>query len=147
MKTPRTAHGQTDPNRSGPRPKKLVEATIVGIPVGRGESVQVVPPDQVYELAAIGCTDREIAVFFSIKEDTLRYNFAEQLAKGREYVKIRLRRAMFKNACDNMSPALQIFLAKNILGMSDQPVSSEANTPLPWIETDQKEQNDDEHIE
>ena len=48
--------------------------------------------------------------------------------------KIKLRRAMFKNACDNMQPAVQIFLAKNVLGMTDSPVDSEANAPLPWHE-------------
>jgi len=48
------------------------------------------------------------------------------------YVKIRLRRAMFKNACDNNNAAVQIFLAKNILGYADQPMASEANAPLPW---------------
>lgn len=124
------AHGQTDPSQPGPRPKRLVEATIQGIAVGRDRTV--VPPDQVYELAAIGCTDGEIARFFGVNEDTLRYNFKPELTKAREYVKIRLRRAMFKNACDNNNAAVQIFLAKNILGYADQPMASEANAPLPW---------------
>jgi hypothetical protein len=43
---------------------------------------------------------------------------------------------MFKNACDNNSAAVQIFLAKNILGMSDSPLNSEAKQPLPWNETE-----------
>lgn len=141
------AHGQTDPNKTGPRPKQLVEGTILGKAVGRGENKTVVPPDQVYELAAIGCTDNEIAAFFGIKHDTLRYNFAEELKKGREYVKIRLRKAMFKNACDNMHAAVQIFLAKNILGMSDQPHNAEANTPLPWVEADEEFEIEDERNE
>jgi hypothetical protein len=126
------AHGQTDPSKTGPRPKQLVETTIMGIPVGRDKTV--VPPDQVYELAALGCNDGEIARFFGVNEDTLRYNFKPELEKAREYVKIRLRRAMFKNACENMNAAVQIFLAKNILGMTDQPIAAEANAPLPWIE-------------
>ena len=92
------------------------------------------PPDQVYELACIGCDDREIAKFFGVKEDTLRYNFADELTKGRAYVKIRLRRAMFKNACDHMNASVQIFLSKNILGMTDQTIQSGANEPLPWNE-------------
>lgn len=134
MNKERKAHGVTDPHKPGPREKPLVEATILGKAVGRDRTV--VPPDQVYELAAIGCDDREIARFFGVKEDTLRYNFADELVKGREYVKIRLRRAMFKNACENMNASTQIFLAKNILGMSDQPISSEANAPLPWNENE-----------
>lgn len=118
--------------KTGPKPKQLIEGTIIGKAVGRDKTV--VPPDQVYELAAIGCDDREISRFFGVKEDTLRYNFADELTKGRAYVKIRLRRAMFKNACDHMAPSVQIFLAKNLLGMTDQAVASEANAPLPWNE-------------
>ena len=122
------------PNKTGPKPKQLVEGTIMGLEVGRGENKTVVPPDQVYELASIGCTDKEIATFFQVKPDTLRRNFAAELAKGREFVKIRLRRAMFKNACDHMNAAVQIFLAKNVLGMTSEPVDTEANAPLPWNE-------------
>tara|TARA_R110000868_G_scaffold46659_1_gene153931 strand:+ start:5666 stop:6106 length:441 start_codon:yes stop_codon:yes gene_type:complete len=137
MNENRTAHGVTDPSKTGPRPKQLVETTVLGIAVGRDKTV--VPPDQVYELSTIGCTDGEIARFFGVKEDTLRYNFAEELAKGREFVKIRLRRAMFENACVRMQPAVQIFLAKNILGMTDQVIATESNSPLPWTETDDVE--------
>ena len=120
---------------TGPKPKELVEKTIMGLPVGRGNNANVVPPEEVEKLAAIGCTDREIAAFFSIKEDTLRRNFAEYITKGREYQKTRLRMNMFK-AADNLQPAILIFLAKNLLGMSDSPTDSEANTPLPWVESD-----------
>ena len=129
-------------NKPGPKPKQLVEATIVGKPVGRDKTV--VPPDQVYELASIGCDDREISKFFGVKEDTLRYNFADELTKGRATVKIRLRRAMMKNAIDNMSNSVQIFLAKNYLGMSDSPIDSEANAPLPWVDGDLEIEEDNE---
>ena len=145
MKDTRKAHGVTDPRKTGPRPKQMVETTLQGLPVGRDKTV--VPPDQVYELAAIGCDDREIARFFGVKEDTLRYNFTDELAKGREYVKIRLRRAMFKNACDNMNAAVQIFLSKNILGMSDSQIDNSANTPLPWNEEDTVEIGDEHDTE
>ena len=143
----RKAHGQEDPKKPGPRPKELIETTVMGLPVGRDKTV--VPPDQVYELAAIGCDDREIARFFGVKEDTLRYNFAEELAKGREFVKIRLRRAMFKNACDHMNAAVQILLAKNVLGMTDQAYASEANEPLPWVEESENnnEETEQEHVD
>ena len=119
--------------KTGPKPKELVEATIQGLPVGRGENQAVVPPDQVYELAAIGCTDNEISGFFGVKPDTLRRNFAAELSKGREYTKIRLRRAMFRNACDLNNAAVQIFLAKqaSILGMTDQ-IQNNTEEPLPW---------------
>lgn len=120
--------------KTGPKPKRLVEGTVLGLSIGRDNTV--VPPDQVYELAALGCTDREIAGFFGVKEDTLRYNFADDLLKGREYVKIRLRRAMFKNACDHMNAAVQIFLAKNMLGMVSEKSQSDDAEPLPWTDDD-----------
>ena len=136
---PHKAHPVSDPNKTGPRAKQLVETTVLGLAVGRDKTV--VPPDQVYELAAIGCTDGEIAKFFGVKEDTLRYNFADELTKGREFVKIRLRRAMFENACVRMAPSVQIFLAKNILGMSAQPIDTEGSAPLPWNENTETQMN------
>ena len=42
---------------------------------------------------------------------------------------------MFRNACDNHNAAVQIFLAKNLLGMSDNGlIDSDDNAPLPWVE-------------
>lgn len=123
-------------NKPGPKPKQLKEKTVLGLEIGRGDKKNIVPPDEVYKLCTIGCTDREIATFYGVAEDTLRRNFADEIAKGREWSKIRLRKAMFENACENMHASVQIFLAKNLLGMSDSPIDAEANQPLPWNETD-----------
>jgi hypothetical protein len=120
--------------KTGPKPKELVEATYEGLCVGRDKIV--IDPEDVEMLAALGCRDREIANWFGIKEDTLRYNFADNLVKGREGLKITLRRAMLDNACRNMNAAVQIFLAKNILGMVDTPTDSEDQKPLPWDSVD-----------
>jgi hypothetical protein len=120
-------------SKTGPKPKELKETTILGLEVGRGENRQVVPPDQVYELTAIGCNINEIAQFFGVKPDTLSRNFAEEIAKGQEYQKIRLRRNLFK-AADNLQPAVLIFLAKAVLGMSE--TGSSENTVLPWVENE-----------
>ena len=68
-----------------------------------------------------------------MKPDSLARNFAEDLQKGREFIKTRLRMNMFK-AADNLNPAILIFLSKNILGMADSPIDAEANAPLPWRE-------------
>jgi hypothetical protein len=125
---------EQEPKKTGPKPKELVEGTIIGLPVGREK--KVVPPDMVQELAALGCSNTDIANFYGVTEQTLRYNFSEYLIKGREELKITLRRAMLKNACVNMNAAVQIFLAKNMLGMTDQPLQAEANAPLPWTDDD-----------
>jgi hypothetical protein len=118
----------------GPKPKQPTAATILGLPVGRDKTV--VPQDQVQDLAALGLLNKEIANFFGVTEDAISRNFAAELVKGREMMKIKLRRAMFKNACEHMNAAVQIFLAKNILGMSSEPIDSSANAPLPWTESD-----------
>ena len=124
-----------DPSKTGNKPKQLKAIEVFGYEVGRGLRKKVVIPEDIYKLAALGCTDREIAIWFDIKEDTLRYNFAETMAKGRQDMKTALRNAMFKNAL-NGNAALQIFLAKNLLGMSDNPIDSEENKPLPWDDKD-----------
>ena len=117
-------------SRTGPKPKELTEGTYMGLPVGRDK--KIIDPEDVRKLAALSCSDRDIADFLGIKEDTLRYNFADILLKGRAEVRITLRRAMLDNACKHNNAAVQIFLAKNLLGMSSEPVDGEANAPLPW---------------
>lgn len=113
-----------------PSRKQLTEGTILGYPIGRDK--KIVPPDEVQKLAALGCSNRDIANFFGIEETNVSRHFAAFLTKGREELKIALRRAMLDNACRNNNAAVQIFLAKNLLGMSDTPINSEDNKPLPW---------------
>jgi hypothetical protein len=121
----------TDPLKPGPKPKKLVAVEVYGYEVGRGMNKRVVTPEEVFKLAALGCSDREIATWFDIAYETLRYNFSDIMAKGRQEMKTQLRHAMFKNALSG-NAALQIFLAKNMLGMSDTPSNTEDSKPLPW---------------
>jgi hypothetical protein len=125
-----TDEQQPQKKKPGPKGKKLVKAEYEGIAVGRDN--KVIDPNAVEKLAALGCRDTEIANFLGIDESTLRYNFNANLIKGRESLKITLRRAMLDNACKNNNAAVQIFLAKNILGMSDNPLDSDNNQPLPW---------------
>jgi hypothetical protein len=120
-----------DPSKTGNKPKQLVAVEVYGYEVGRGNRKKVVAPQDVYELAAIGCSDSEIARWFDIAESTLKYNFSDILAKGREDVKMSLRRAMIKNAL-NGNAVMQIWLSKNWLGFSDNPSNSEDQKPLPW---------------
>jgi hypothetical protein len=124
-----------DPSKTGNKPKQLVAVEVYGYEVGRGRNKRVVVPQDVYNLAAIGCNDREIARWFDMDENTLRYNFSDIMLKGREDLKHTLRRAMLKNALGG-NAALQIFLAKNMLGMSDNPLDSDDNKPLPWNDND-----------
>lgn len=91
--------------------------------------------EEIYRLAVIGCTRREISYVLDIHEDTLsrRPEAIEAYERGMENQKVRLRRAMMTNACERLNPAIQIFLAKNLLGMSDQgAVNPDGDGVLPW---------------
>jgi len=109
---------------------------VKGLVVGRDKVV--VPPEEVEDLASLGCTDRDIANWFGVDENTLRYSFSDYLVKGRENLKISLRRAMLKNACVNGNAAVQIFLAKNMLGMSDNGMVTDNSKVLPFTDDDDK---------
>ena len=121
----------TDPSKTGNKPKRLKAVEAYGYEIGRGLRKKVVTPEDVYKLAAMGCNNNEIARWFDIDENTMTYNFRDILAKGREDIKMALRQAMIKNALGG-NAVMQIWLSKNWLGMSDNPVNTEANAPLPW---------------
>lgn len=122
-----------DPSKTGNKPKQLKAIEVLGYEVGRGLRKRVVNPEDIYKLAAIGCTDQEIATWFDIEYSTLRYNFSEIMAKGREDLKAALRTAMVKNALGG-NAVMQIWLSKNMLGMSDNPTNTDQHKPLPWNE-------------
>lgn len=101
----------------------------------RGRPKKVVDLEAVYKMASVGCTMREISYILDLHEDTVkrRPDCRDAYDRGQENAKVRLRKAMFSNAIDKMVPSLQIFLSKNILGMSDQGTNNtEGNGVLPW---------------
>jgi hypothetical protein len=106
----------------------------MGLPIGRDK--KIVPPDEVFKLAALGLKITEIAEYFGVTDESIARNFADILTKAKVELKISLRRAMLHNACVNNNAAVQIFLSKNLLGFSDNPMDSEVNAPLPWNDAD-----------
>jgi hypothetical protein len=121
----------TAASKTGPKPKKLKEATYTGIEVGRGENKKIIDPNEVYKLASIGMKNSEIAEWFGIDDSTLNYNFKQQLLKGKLNLNQSLRKAQISLALSGNATML-IWLGKNILGQSENPVDAEANAPLPW---------------
>lgn len=114
----------------GSKKDKTGTVTKEGIVVGRNKVVVV--PEDVEKLAKLWCTNREIAEWFGIEESTLKYNFSDNITKGRSETKQALRRAQLKNALEG-NTTMQIWLGKNILGQSDQPaVDTEVDKILPW---------------
>jgi len=109
--------------------RKTATKEVEGVVVGRDK--KIIPPSEVYKLAQMGCKDTEICDWFGIDGNTLRYNFSVELIKGRESLKQSLRQAQIRLALSG-NATLLIWLGKNILGQSENPTDSEANTPLPW---------------
>lgn len=116
------------------------EKIVKGIVVGRNKIV--VPPEEVEHFASLGCTDREIAQYFGVKEDTLRYNFADYLTKGRHTLKVTLRQAQLRTALEG-NATLLIWLGKNILQQSDTGITNDDVRPLPWSDDIDEEVLDD----
>lgn len=103
----------------------------------RGRPKAEIDLEQVYKLASVGCTIKEVSWIMDVHEDTVqrREDIRDAYDKGTENARVRLRKAMFINAIDRHNPAVQIFLAKNLLGMSDQGYNtSDSNAALPWTD-------------
>lgn len=117
--------------KPGPKPRKTSKITIEteGKIIGRDK--KPVPSGDVFKLAAIGMKDIEIADWFGIDGNTLRYNFSVELLKGRETLKQSLRRKQIEVAMSG-NPTMLIFLGKNLLGQSDSPNENRDLAPLPW---------------
>ena len=75
--------------------------------------------EKVEQLASFGCTTSEIASFVGCDEGTIRKRFSENLTKGRDKGKIRLRQMQWKSA-DKGNVTMQIWLGKQILGQADK---------------------------
>lgn len=123
------------PKRTGPKPKELVKVEVMGYEVGRGKTKRIVFDNDVFKLAAMGCTDREIALWFDMSESTLRYNFSSIMEKARIDLKQSLRQAQLKLALSGNATML-IWLGKNILQQQENPNSTDQNQILPYSDDD-----------
>jgi len=115
--------------RKPSKERKTGTAVVEGVVVGRDQ--KVIPPEEVFKLAQIGCKDTEIADWFGVDSNTLRYNFSVELLKGREALKQSLRRAQLSVAL-NGNPTMLIWLGKQYLGQSENPMESADSQILPW---------------
>jgi len=85
---------------------------------------------QIWELASIGCTMKEIAVQTDLSVTTLEKRFLGVIEKGREFSKASLRRLQIKTA-ESGNPTMQIWLGKQLLGQKDrQELSGDKDNPL-----------------
>jgi hypothetical protein len=132
------------PTWAYPERREPIFGTVTkeGLVVGRGTNKKVIPPDEVYHLATLGCSVTEMSEWFGVSQSTLKYNFGEYIKKGKEHIKNKLRDAQMKLALSGNATML-IWLGKNMLGQSDMPVNAEANEPLPWSDDEVKDVGSD----
>ena len=83
------------------RPKKVIDETLVA------------------SLANIGCPYSEIAAIVGCSKSTLNERFRTIIDKGRENLKMSIRRMQLKSA-NNGNIAMQIWLGKQYLGQQDK---------------------------
>lgn len=74
---------------------------------------------EVEKLASYGLTNKELAEFFHCSTDTLERRFKQQLAKGRNNLRMRLRVKQIQVAMKG-NPAMLIFLGKQYLQQTDR---------------------------
>jgi hypothetical protein len=99
-------------------PKKTAKKSAVK---KTGRKLLDISAEDVQKLAGIGANNCEIAGFFECGEATIRRRFGENLTKGRAIRKIDLRRKQYEIAMKG-NVTMLIWLGKNELGQSDQPV-------------------------
>ena len=108
--------------------------TKEGLIIGRGDTKKIIPPDEVYKLASLYCNYNEIAEWFDIPVETLKYNFKKLIDKGRSSTRQSLRRAQIELALKGNAVML-IWLGKNMLDQQETPLgNTDDNKPLPWID-------------
>lgn len=117
---------------------KTAEIVKTGFVVGRDQ--KIVAPDEVELMASLGCPDREIAEYFGINEDTLRYNFKSFLINGKQNLRNSLRKAQIRVAIEGNATML-IWLGKQLLSQQENPYATDAEQPLPWIQSEPETQD------
>ena len=85
-----------------------------------GRPKKKIDGEKVKMLASFGCSYVEIGKYFECDESTIRSRFKSKVEAGKAEMKFSLRRSMWTSAHEHRSVAMQIFLAKNILNMSDK---------------------------
>lgn len=111
------------------------------VPQKRGRPQKEIDVEKLRSLAAIHCTDEEIASVLQISVDTLARRkkddpvVLEALEGGRNQGKASLRRLQWE-AAKKGNPAILIFLGKNILKQRDkfEDDDTSGNEPLPWVD-------------
>jgi hypothetical protein len=113
------------------RKVKVTAKAIIN--TGKDPKEVTIDEEVVSILAQEFCTNEEIAAVLRIDLDTVTARCSELIKNGRQLGKQSLRRLMWQHA--KVHPGMAIFLAKNLLGMSDitqidHAIELRYNTPI-----------------
>jgi len=81
-----------------------------------------IDPEQVRKLAAIGCTNVEIASVLGCSHDTIERRFLDEVNAGRQAGKMSIRRKQYETAMSG-NVTMLIWLGKQMLDQSDKATS------------------------
>ena len=116
---------------------KYGEKTVRCRVVGRNKTI--IPEEQVAQLAQYHCTNKEMADFFDVPLQTFVDNFRDIITKNRIITKQRLRKAQLDLALNKHDRVMLIWLGKQMLGQSENPVSDVSTQILPWLDSEDNE--------
>lgn len=85
-----------------------------------GRPLKEIDAEQVFKLAAVGLTQKDIAEFFDVSQPTISERFSIEYHRARRYWKLSLRRAQFVRATRDRSDSMLIHLGKTYLGQGDK---------------------------
>lgn len=86
--------------------------------MARPQKTATLTEGQIEKLAAMGCSDDEIAVLTNLSETELKRSFGPQLKNGRANLHIRVRKKQLQRA-DEGSDTMLIWLGKVYLGQRE----------------------------
>lgn len=93
-----------------------------------GRPLLPIDPEEVVKLAALGCTNQEIADFFGCGISTIETRFQGDTDKGRSTLKMDLRTMQLK-AARRGNVAMLIWLGKQFLGQSERAILDISKIP------------------
>ncbi len=112
---------------------KYGEKTVRGRVIGRNKTI--IPEEEVAQLSQYHCTNKEMADFYCVPLQTFVDNFRDIIDKNRIITKQRLRKTQLDLALKGDKTML-IWLGRNILGQTENPVNTENSQVLPWLDED-----------
>jgi len=80
-----------------------------------------------------------MAEFFGCKENTFRDNFRSVVEQSRQTTKQRLMEAMLESAIVKQNPTILVWVSKNLLNWTDQPLNTDSTQVLPWNDNSELE--------